>query len=60
MVVFYDISYVNHACTKSAHRWPAIYYTSEGKGVVERLWRETLEELEFAVASRIVNNLSNK
>ncbi|KAI2618209.1 putative short-chain dehydrogenase/reductase family protein [Hypoxylon sp. NC1633] len=36
---------------------PKFWYTSEGKAVTDRLWEETIEELNFAKASSIVEGL---
>ena len=37
----------------------AMMYTSEGKRVMDRLWEETLQELEFAGVRDIVISRSN-
>jgi hypothetical protein len=38
-------------------RYPSFYYTSEGKEVRERLWEETIKELNCAGALGLVENL---
>lgn len=38
--------------------FPALYYTAEGAAMRERLWEETMEELNFAGASGIVSKLA--
>jgi NAD(P)-dependent dehydrogenase (short-subunit alcohol dehydrogenase family) len=40
-------------------RYPKICYTLEGKEVREKLWVETIEELKFARASKIVESLKS-
>ena len=40
-----------------ATRWPAIRYTEEGKAVIERLWTETMQKLDFVRASNIVEKM---
>ncbi|UKZ78449.1 hypothetical protein TrVFT333_006189 [Trichoderma virens FT-333] len=37
--------------------YPKIWYTPEGQQLRERLWEETMEELNFVGASKIVNDL---
>lgn len=37
--------------------YPAFWYTTEGQEVRTRLWEETMEELNFAKASRIIADL---
>ncbi|KAI0168922.1 NAD(P)-binding protein [Hypoxylon sp. FL1284] len=37
--------------------YPPIMYTKEGEDVAEKIWEETLEELNFAGASRIVQGM---
>ncbi|KAI1377708.1 NAD(P)-binding protein [Hypoxylon crocopeplum] len=37
--------------------YPKVWYTPEGREVRERLWEETMEELNFAGASKIVTSL---
>ena len=31
------------------HRFVKVMYTEEGKGITDRLWRETLDAFEFGV-----------
>lgn len=38
--------------------FPAIYYTAEGSAMRDRLWEETMEELNFAGVSSIVSKLA--
>ncbi|KAI0191965.1 hypothetical protein EV127DRAFT_51584 [Xylaria flabelliformis] len=40
--------------------YPKILYTEEGARVRERLWEETLEELNFAGASDIIKGMKNR
>ncbi|ETS75466.1 hypothetical protein PFICI_12410 [Pestalotiopsis fici W106-1] len=37
--------------------YPAVWYTTEGKEFTERLWEETMEELNFAGASKIIKDM---
>ncbi|PTB63069.1 NAD(P)-binding protein [Trichoderma citrinoviride] len=37
--------------------FPKIWYTPEGKKLTERLWEETMEELSFVGASKIMSDL---
>ena len=39
------------------HRFPPLLYTDEGKGVMQRLWEETLDELQFADAGGIIKSM---
>ncbi|KAJ0116605.1 short-chain dehydrogenase reductase family [Diaporthe amygdali] len=39
--------------------FPTIYYTEEGVEMKDRLWEETMEELNFVGASGIVSKLAN-
>lgn len=39
-------------------RWPAALYTEEGKSMQDRLWQETLEELNFSEAATIIAGMS--
>jgi len=39
--------------------YPEIWYTEDGKKVSERLWEETMEEFNFAGASKILDGLKN-
>lgn len=39
------------------HRYPKICYTKEGEEMRGRLWKETMEELDFAGAEKIVESL---
>ncbi|PVH97442.1 NAD(P)-binding protein [Periconia macrospinosa] len=39
--------------------YPEIIYTAEGKEFRERLWEETMKELDFVGASRILGDLKN-
>ena len=41
-------------------RYPPIMYTKEGDELAERLWEETMEELNFAGASGIVQDMQRK
>jgi hypothetical protein len=41
-------------------RCPKFCYTPKGKEVREKLWRETIEELNFAGTSKIVESLEKK
>jgi hypothetical protein len=43
-------------CTKIL-RYPKLWYSPEGQELRERLWEETMEELNFVGASRIVGDL---
>ncbi|KAG8158090.1 hypothetical protein KVR01_011851 [Diaporthe batatas] len=38
--------------------FPALYYTAEGSALRDRLWEETMEELNFAGVSSIVSKLA--
>lgn len=38
--------------------WPAVLYTEEGINMQDRLWQETLEELNFAKAASIIAEMS--
>lgn len=38
--------------------FPAIYYTAEGSAMRDRLWEETMEELNFAGVSSIMSKLA--
>ena len=38
-------------------RFAAIMYTEEGKKVAEQIWKETLEELEFAGVKQILDQI---
>ncbi|RCI12733.1 hypothetical protein L249_1062 [Ophiocordyceps polyrhachis-furcata BCC 54312] len=40
--------------------YPAVFYTSEGKQLQDRLWEETMEELNFASAAAIVRGLKKR
>ncbi|PFH62257.1 hypothetical protein XA68_14388 [Ophiocordyceps unilateralis] len=40
--------------------YPAIFYTPEGRKVRDRLWEETMEELNFAGGATIVDSLSKE
>ncbi|RDA93314.1 hypothetical protein CP533_2037 [Ophiocordyceps camponoti-saundersi (nom. inval.)] len=40
--------------------FPAIFYTAEGQELRDRLWEETMEELNFASAAKIVNSLKKE
>ncbi|KAI1092029.1 NAD(P)-binding protein [Rostrohypoxylon terebratum] len=37
--------------------FPSIFYTGEGQDLRERVWQETLEELNFSGASRIIQDM---
>ncbi|OTB09411.1 hypothetical protein M426DRAFT_315969 [Hypoxylon sp. CI-4A] len=37
--------------------YPKVWYTNDGKAIRERIWEETLEELNFAGASRIIQEM---
>ncbi|KAI0899058.1 NAD(P)-binding protein [Annulohypoxylon nitens] len=37
--------------------FPSVFYTSEGQDWRERIWQETLEELSFSGASRIIQDM---
>ncbi|KAK6221452.1 hypothetical protein LQW54_001554 [Pestalotiopsis sp. IQ-011] len=37
--------------------YPAVWYKPEGKALTERLWEETMEELNFARASSVISSL---
>jgi hypothetical protein len=39
------------------NRYPKICYTTEGEEMKERLWKETMEELDFAGAEKIIKSL---
>ncbi|KAI1357452.1 hypothetical protein F5Y08DRAFT_163221 [Xylaria arbuscula] len=39
--------------------YPALHYTSEGYQIRDRLWQETMAELNFAGASSIIENLKS-
>lgn len=39
------------------YRYPKMWYTAEGQELKARLWEETMEELNFASASKIVENM---
>lgn len=41
-------------------RYPGLLYTDEGKKTMERLWEETLEELQFAGVGHIVTSMKSK
>ncbi|KAI8213941.1 putative quinate permease [Colletotrichum sp. SAR 10_76] len=50
----------SHGCflmSWNIHPFAAFLYTSEGKVVTERLWAETLDELEFAGARGILKSM---
>ena len=38
-------------------RYPPMVYTKDGQEIKERLWEETMEELNFAGASKIVQDM---
>ena len=38
-------------------RYPKIWYTAEGRELSKRAWEETMEELNFAGASKIVEEM---
>lgn len=38
-------------------RYPPILYTRDGEDIKERLWQETMEELSFAGAAKIVEEM---
>lgn len=40
-------------------RMAPVVYHAEGKRIAERLWNETMEELEFAHAAEIVEGLKS-
>ncbi|KAK4077746.1 uncharacterized protein Triagg1_3440 [Trichoderma aggressivum f. europaeum] len=40
--------------------YPKLWYTPEGQELEERLWEETMEELHFVGASKIVNDLKSR
>ncbi|RDA82561.1 hypothetical protein CP532_2936 [Ophiocordyceps camponoti-leonardi (nom. inval.)] len=40
--------------------YPAVFYTSEGQQLRDRLWEETMEELNFASAAAIVTGLKRR
>ncbi|RYP40727.1 hypothetical protein DL767_001482 [Monosporascus sp. MG133] len=39
--------------------YPKLWYTPEGRELTERLWEETIEELNFASASKIIGSLKS-
>ncbi|RYP55565.1 hypothetical protein DL769_010122 [Monosporascus sp. CRB-8-3] len=39
--------------------YPKLWYTPEGRELVERLWEETMEELNFAGASKLIESLKS-
>lgn len=41
-------------------RYPGLLYTDEGKKTMQRLWEETLEELQFAGVGHIVTSMKSK
>lgn len=42
------------------NRFPLLWYTEEGKEFSEKLWEETMEELNFAGASKIVADMARR
>lgn len=34
-----------------------LIYTNEGKGVAEKLWKETMAELSFAKAEEVIDGM---
>lgn len=40
------------------HRFAGYLYEPEGKGATERLWKETLSELEFAKVGEILTEMT--
>jgi hypothetical protein len=50
-------SNVEKATDIPAGSYPSIMYAKEGQGIKERLWEETMEELNFAGASKIVQDM---
>lgn len=41
-------------CEADCDRFPKIMYTEEGRNAMERLWMETVVELEFAGVKQIL------
>ncbi|RYP78228.1 hypothetical protein DL771_000705 [Monosporascus sp. 5C6A] len=39
--------------------YPKLWYTPEGRELMERLWEETMEELNFAGASKLIESLKS-
>ncbi|KAK9365018.1 NAD(P)-binding protein-23 [Lipomyces kononenkoae] len=53
----------SHGCflmSWNIHPFPAFLYTPEGKVVMQRLWDETLAELDFAGVRTILNSMKAK
>jgi hypothetical protein len=40
-------------------RFPALLYTPEGKVLIERVWEETLDELDFAGVRQILESMKH-
>jgi len=45
--------------TSSTDRFAALLYAPDGNSVTERLWDETMKELEFAGALRVLEGLKD-
>ncbi|KAI1771740.1 putative short-chain dehydrogenase/reductase family protein [Hypoxylon cercidicola] len=40
--------------------YPLLYYKVDGKGVIERLWEETMQEFNFIGASKIIEDMRRR
>lgn len=57
----YTRSYFNHIVHYlMKNRFADMMYSSEGKATMERLWSETLVELEFAGVKDILNSMHRR
>ncbi|KAH9909558.1 hypothetical protein F4778DRAFT_711864 [Xylariomycetidae sp. FL2044] len=52
----------SHGCflmSWTIHQFPPLLYTDEGQKVIQRVWEETLAELEFANVRKIIESLKS-
>jgi hypothetical protein len=47
-------------CADFSPRFHQMMYTPEGQKTTERLWEETLDELNFAGVKEIINSMSQR